>query len=205
MQDLPKLFGSGERVGVTIFDRRWAFSANKNNLADAAAKHTAGAPAESGATAESDFYLAGRIRLAEAGMKVTASEERLIRGVPLTSGPRVLLRPSFALTIDDARSKISGGSVAEEATLVLDGEGIRLENVELAGRAGLVVKACAGANVTVKNLLVDNDGFELIPLSDEELQSESTPEYLRIRGYRIENRGAKVCVFTEPGEYVVDR
>ena len=204
MQDLPKLFGPGESVGVTIFDRRWAFSANKNNLAEAAAKHTAGAPSESGATAESDFYLAGRMRLAQAGMKVSEAEETLICGVPFTSGPRVLLRPSFALTVDEARAKIAGGSIAGDATLVLDGEGIRVENVELAGRSGLVVKACSGAKVTVKNLSIDNEGFELVPLTGEELESESTPEYLRIRGYRIENRGAKVCVFTEPGEYVVD-
>lgn len=35
MQDLPKLFGADEKVGVTIFNRRWSFSANKNNITDA--------------------------------------------------------------------------------------------------------------------------------------------------------------------------
>ena len=62
MQDLPKLFGPAESVGVTIFDRCWSFSANKNNTTDAAAKAAAGSPPESGSTAEADFYLAGRTR-----------------------------------------------------------------------------------------------------------------------------------------------
>jgi len=57
--------------------------------------------------------------------------------------------------------------------------------------------------VTVKNLKVENDGFELVKLTDEEQNSTATPEYLRIRGYRIENRGAAVYEFNEPGEYTL--
>lgn len=204
MQDLPKLFGAEEKVGVSIFDRRWSFSANKNKMADAAVKHAAGGPSESAATAESDFYLAGRMKLAAAGVQGSESAEELIRGVPFTRGPRVLLRPSFALTLNEVRSKISGGSIADEATLILDGKDITLENVELAGRSALLIKACDGAKVTVKNLKVENDGFELVKLTDEEQASDATPEYLRIRGYRIEDRGAKRYEFTEPGEYVVE-
>ena len=201
MQDLAKLFGPDEKVGVSIFNRQWSFSANKNNLVDAAAKHAAGGPPESGASAESDFYLAGRMKLTATGMQVTPSAEELILDIPFTRGPRVILRPSFALTLDEVRSKISGGSISDEATLLLDGENIQLKNVTLAGRSALVIKACPGATVLVENLTVENDGFELIPLTDEEQSSESTPEYLRIRGYRIENRGAFIHEFTEPGTY----
>ncbi len=201
MQDLPKLFEPGEKAGVTIFNRRWCFSANKNNIKDAAAKHAAGGPPESGATAESDFYLAGRMKLAAAGVKVEAAKEELIRAIPFTRGPRVLLRPAFAMTLDEVRSKISGGSIADEATLVLDGRDIRLENVELSGRSALVIKACDGAKVTVKNLKIENGGFELVKLTDEEQNSSATPEYLRLRGYRIENCGAQIAVFNKPGEY----
>lgn len=201
MQDLPKLFGAEEKVGVSVFDRVWAFSANKNNIVDAAAKHTAGGPPESGATAESDFYWASRTKLAAAGMKVNTAEKELILGIPMTPGPRALLRPAFALTLDEVRSKISGGSISGDATLVLDGETITLENVEITAGSGLVIKACSGANVTVKNLKVENAGFELVKLTAEEQASHETPEYLRIRGYRIENRGAAVYEFTEPGDY----
>jgi UDP-sugar pyrophosphorylase len=201
MQDLPKLFGPDEKPGVTIFDRRWAFSANKNNIKDAAAKHTAGGPPESGATAESDFYLTGRMKLAAAGATVETADEELILGIPFTPGPRVLLRPSFAMTLAEVREKIKGGKISGQATLVLDGKDITLENVEITDGSALVVKAAAGAKVTAENLTVKNDGFEIVKLTDAEQNSSDIPEYLRIRGYRIETRGAKICEFIEPGEY----
>lgn len=201
MQDLPKLFGPGEKTGVTVFDRRWCFSANKNNIKDAAAKHAAGGPPESGATAESDFYLAGRMKLAAAGVKVETAEEELILGIPFTPGPRVLLRPSFALTLDEVREKIKGGKISGDATLVLDGQDITLENVEIIAGSALVIKAADSAQVSVKDLKVENDGFELVPLTAAEQNSTAIPEYLRLRGYRIENRGAKICEFSKPGEY----
>jgi len=203
MQDLPKLFGPEEKAGVSVFDRPWCFSPNKNNILDAAAKQTHGTPPESAATAESDFYLAGRMRLKAAGMSVVEADTELVCGVALTPGPRVILRPSFALTLNEVREKISGGSIADEATLVLDGEGIRLENVTLAGRSALVIHACPGASVTVKDRVVENDGFEIVKLTDVELADSETPEYLRIRGYRIENRGAEIHEFTQPGDYTV--
>lgn len=201
MQDLPKLFGPDEKPGVTIFDRRWSFSANKNNIKDAAAKHIAGGPPESGATAESDFYLTGRMKLAAAGVTVETADEELILGIPFTPGPRVLLRPSFAMTLAEVREKIKGGKISGRATLVLDGKDITLENVKITDGSALVVKAAAGAKVTAENLKIENEGFEIVKLTDAEQNSSDTPEYLRIRGYRIENRGAKVCEFSKPGEY----
>jgi UDP-sugar pyrophosphorylase len=201
MQDLPKLFGTDEKVGVTIFDRKWSFSANKNNIKDAAAKHAAGGTPESGTTAESDFYLAGRMRLAAAGVKVETAKEELILGIPFTPGPRVLLRPSFAMTLAEVRAKISGGSISGDATLILDGQDIMLDDVEITPGSALVIKACDGAKVIVKNLKIENDGFDLAKLSAEEQNSPATPEYLRIRGYRIVNRSAKICEFTKPGTF----
>lgn len=203
MQDLPKLFGPDEKIGVTVFDRKWSFSANKNNVKDAAARHAAGGPPESGATAESDFYLAGRMRLSAAGMSVHPENEQFMLGIPFTPGPRVLLRPSFAMTLAEVREKIKGGSISEEATLVLDGKNITLENVEITDGSALVIHAGNGATVTVKNQKIENKGFRLIRLSDEEQNHPETPEYLRLRGYRIENQGAAIYEFNRPGSYSV--
>ena len=61
------------------------YAPNKNNVADAAAKVAAGGPADAGATAENDFYAAGRARLRVAGMRVEEAEEVKILGVPFTS------------------------------------------------------------------------------------------------------------------------
>jgi len=203
MQDLAKLFGSEEKVGVSVFDRRWSFSANKNNITDAAAKAAAGGPPESAASAEADFYLAGRMKLAAAGMKITEAEQKIILDIPVTPGPRVILRPSFALTLDEVRKKIKDGSIAGNATLVLDGKDITLKNVKITAGSALVVKAGKGAKITVKDLKVDNTGFEIVKLTDEEMESANTPEYLKLRGYHLENRGAQICEFPEPGEYTV--
>ncbi len=204
MQDLPKLFGASEKVGVTIFDRFWSFSPNKNNITDAAAKHAAGGPCDASATAENDFYAAGRARLEVAGMKVETAAEELILGVPFTLGPKVIPRPSFALTLAEGRGKVSGGSISGEATLILDGADITLENVELSGKSALIVKACEGAKVTVKGAF-ENEGFELVELTEAERSAESdVPEYLKIRGYKFVNRGAEIHEFAEPGEYVVE-
>lgn len=204
MQDLPKLFGESEKVGVTIFGRMWSFSPNKNNIADAAASYAAGSPAGASATAENDFYGAGRARLDVAGMKIAEAGQELILGVPFTLGPKVILRPSFAMTLDEGRGKISGGSVSGEATLILDGADIMLDGVELSGKSALVVKACEGAKVTVKGKF-ENEGFELVELTEAERSAESdVPEYLKIRGYKFENRGAAIYAFTEPGTYVVE-
>jgi len=203
MQDLPKLFTSGEKVGVTVFDRAWAFSACKNNLADAADKVNKNSPPESASSAENDFHLAGRMKLRMAGMRVVDAPQTTIRGVPLTSGPRVLLRPSFALTISDVVERIHGGSLSGNATLLLSGD-VHLENVVIPDGATLVVSAVPGARVTVKDLTVPvGAGFDLVELSDAEMASTAVPEFLRIRGYRIVDRGVRKYEFNQPGEWVI--
>ena len=205
MQDLPKLFGEGEKVGVTIFDRGWTFSANKNNVADAAAKVAAGSPADASASAESDFYYAGRVRLEVAGCTAAVEGQQLILGVPFTQGAKAILRPSFAMSLAEGREKLAGVKLSAGATLILDGKDIALEDVELVGNAALVVKACDGAKVAVVGEQFENDGFELVELTEEERSAESdVPEYLKIRGYKFENRGAAIHVFDEPGEYIVE-
>lgn len=191
MQDLPKSFVSGEKVGVTIFDRVWCFSACKNNLVDAAAKVASDGPPESASSAENDFYLAGRMKLRAAGMEVIDAPQKNLRGIPLTPGPRVILRPSFALTLADVRARISGGSISGEATLVLDGD-VTLENVTIADGGSLVAKAPEGGTLEIKDRIVSRGGavHDFVPLTDAEMASADVPEYLRIRGYRIVAREA---------------
>jgi UDP-sugar pyrophosphorylase len=185
MQDLPKNFTSGEKVGVTVFDRTWCFSACKNNLTDAAQKVIQNGPPESASSAENDFYETGRAKLRAAGMRVEDSPRQMLRGVPFTTGPRVILRPSFALTLAEVREKIHGGSISGDATLILEGD-VRLENVTIPEGSSLVVHAKDAAPTLLKDFNATSASrFTIQPLTDEEMQSEKVPEYLRIRGYRI--------------------
>ncbi|MFA7344068.1 MAG: UTP--glucose-1-phosphate uridylyltransferase [Terrimicrobiaceae bacterium] len=204
MQDLPKLFTSGEKVGVTIFNRAWCFSPCKNNLAEAAGKAAKNGPPESASSAESDFYLAGRMKLRMAGMTVNDVPTQAICGIPFTPGPRVILRPSFALTLDEIKARVKGGSVSGACTVVLDGD-IRLENVTVSGGAALVVSAVRGAAVTVKNLEISSGpGYVLEELTPQETASAETPEHLRIRGYRITGPGVKRFAVSEEGRWEID-
>jgi UDP-sugar pyrophosphorylase len=188
MQDLPKNFTSGEKVGVTVFDRTWCFSACKNNLTDAAQKVIQNGPPESASSAENDFYEAGRTKLRTAGMLVEDGPRQMLRGVPFTTGPRVILRPSFALTLAEVREKIHGGSISGDATLILEGD-VRLENATIPEGASLVVHAKDDAPTSLKDFTATSASrFVIQPLTDEEMQSEKVPEYLRIRGYRIVKR-----------------
>ncbi len=202
MQDLPKLFKSGENVGVTIFDRCWCFSANKNNIIDAKAKHEQGGPPESAATAESDFYLAGRMKLQLAGNTVNEHSEELILGIPFTRGPKVILTPRFALSIGDVKQKIRNLEMSDESTLILDGEDINIDGLKMSGSSALVIRTEKDAKVSIKDKEISNTGFELILLTDDD-SSETAPEYLKIRGFKFKNRGAEILEFNTPGNYEV--
>jgi UDP-sugar pyrophosphorylase len=202
MQDLPKLFTAEQRVGVVVFDRVWCFSANKNKVVDAVAKQLAGGPAESAATAEADFYEAGRMRLRAAGMGVQDAAAVKVQGIEFVPGPRVLLRPSFAMRLSEVKERVQGGWIEDEATLVLDGPDIRLEQVELRGCSGLVISAVPGAVVMVRGRF-ENAGFERVELSEGEMRNMGVPETVRMRGFRMVDRGAAVFRFDEPGSFVV--
>ncbi len=204
MQDLPKLFVSGEKVGVTIFDRVWCFSACKNNLVEAAEKSAKNGPPESASSAENDFYLTGRMKLRGAGMAVKDEPLRSIKGIPFIPGPRVILRPSFALTLEQVKERIRGGSLSGTSTLVLDGE-IELENVTVRDGGSLVITAVNGAKVTVKDLEISGGpSYVLEELTSAEMVAENIPEYLRIRGYRIVDQGVKKFEILEEGHWEID-
>lgn len=204
MQDLPKLFGPEQSVGVTIFHRAWCFSPNKNHVTDAAAKHRAGSPPESAASAESDFYLAGRMKLEAAGMTVETEPAREILGVPFCNGPRVLLRPGFALTLREVREKIQGGHISGSATLILDGPDIHLDHVTLSPGTALQVEAAPGAHVTLHDTLDTSPGYLLKEMSEAECNAPDTPSHLKMRGYTFTPGHRHLLRFTTPGTHNVN-
>lgn len=51
------------------------------------------------------------------------------------------------------------------STLVLEGEGLHLEGLELDG--ALVIKAGPGARVSVRGLKVSNEGWAMVPLPED--------------------------------------
>jgi UDP-sugar pyrophosphorylase len=96
------------------------------------------------------------------------------------------------------KRKVAGGDkikiLSPESVLVVEGEGVVLEDLELDG--ALVVKACAGAKVTVKGLKVSNKGWTYLPASGGD-------EIDALRGFVVEKNETETLVFDKPGEYVV--
>lgn len=113
--------------------------------------------------------------------------------------PRIVWSPSFACTTEDLSTKIDFDRfvVSAESTLILEGEGIRVKSLSLRGT--LIVRASAGARVTIHGLEVTNGGWEWRALEEAEEASEEE----RMRGFRVVKHEARVIEFSGPGEHTI--
>lgn len=203
MQDLAGSYGTGARIGATLFERDWALAALKNKLETAMALAAGNQPSYSAATAESGFYANGRIKLAAAGAKIEEPEQIELHGIPFARGARVVLSPSFALTLKEAASKLRRVYLSRDAGLVIDGEEVCLEDVRLDGAGSLVVRACPGARVTVRGLTLGEPDNPIRELTPEEFRDPGLSPILQMRGYRIDTANQLVIDIDEPGDYLV--
>ena len=74
-------------------------------------------------------------------------------GIPVKYGARVVILPSFGVTLEDIRGRfVEGGNVtiSSESTLVLDGD-ISIKNLSLNG--ALILRATPGTKIRIENLL----------------------------------------------------
>ena len=183
MQDYPKLLQNCDRVGVTQIEKGFCFSACKNDLKSAATKASTGLPAESSSSCEFDFYNLNTEVLKLCGVQVQGEQKKLsLSGIELPGVPRVVLMPSFGVTLKEIRDKIKGNvSITDTSALVLDGD-ISLENVKIDGSAYIVAES--GKTRAVKDLEVTSKNYVEL----NETSSEMEPAYIRIRGYKAGNR-----------------
>lgn len=124
-----------------------------------------------------------------------AQHESDLSGVKVNLGPRVVIDPTFGVGLAAWRKKLPTPwdvKLGKNSTLVLQGElrGLRIESLTLTGT--LVLRMCAGANVTLRKVRVANPGWSFRTFRD------GTPidEAFAIRGYarprhaRTRRRGA---------------
>ena len=79
--------------------------------------------------------------------------ESAVNGIKVLEPPRIVFSPSFAPTLDVARTRFASPSrvsITSRSTLVLDGAGIRVKRLSLDG--ALVVRACEGAFVELTSV-----------------------------------------------------
>ena len=218
MQDFPKLLPPSAAVGFTTFPL-FFYSPVKNNATDAAKKVAKGLAGACPATGEADLYSFARRLI---GMETRLEAPSLLvdgtaqvaapcvcavadggavsyNDVPVELGPAVVLSPSFGVTSTEVAGKVRGGTISARSTLVLDGEDIIVEDLELDG--ALVVRAVAGACVRIKGLKVKNAGWEFVALGAED--DDTAPEELKIRGFKVLKHEERALEFTDPGTYEI--
>ena len=216
MQDVPLLYPAGQgqkapRVGFTELDRFLIFSPVKNNLKDALAKLNQTGYPESASSAESDLYGTNRRLLAMAGcnIRTTGLPTRRFAGLPFEDGARVVLSPSFGVTVAEIRARFPFPDlvyVSERSTLVLDGH-VEIHHLHLDG--ALVVRAAPGARVVIKNFTVVNQGWvqEAVDVDGVTMDTGvvSTDPVELLRAYRLREVESLTVNAPNPGDVVVDR
>lgn len=194
MQDLPKLFKEGQATGVSIFNRRWCFSANKNNISTAMDKLSSQKPPEYAGSAEVDLYEASRLKMLSVCQDLKNMSSELKGGIP--SGPSIYLSSQFALTFKEVESKISKISIADHCQLVIKGKNIRIHNVRMERNSALIIETGKKVSLDIEDLTIANNGYCWEKISDF-----SQPEFIQLRGYRPKNTGALNIKIHNPGHY----
>ncbi|MEW5300045.1 MAG: hypothetical protein WDW36_003005 [Sanguina aurantia] len=202
MQDYPKALPADANVGFTVINQVWAsYSPVKNSPDDALAKFKDGNPTHSATTGELDIYeMSCKSLQQHAGIALPELGQGTFNGLTLPMYPRVVLSPSFATVAADITAKIAPASItlSPDAVLILDGEGITIQGpVRVEG--ALVVRAVAGARVTIGKLIVQNEGWSWQPL----VAGEPASEIEKMRGFRVVKHATEELVFSVPGDYQV--
>src|SRR3989338_1512397 len=197
MQDAALWFST---VGATHFEKRHVFSPVKNNLVTGARNPANGLYPDAMPTGEADFHKHFRRLLQRAEVQINVEgNPATARGVPYQAGAKVVLRPRFAQTVREIIEKIKGGSITDRSTLIIDGEHVVLENLQLDG--ALIIRTAPDVTLTIRNATVTNAGWHFVELTDEEIRDPTVSSELKVRGYRLDKRGERVIELSEPGDY----
>lgn len=204
MQDYPRLLGPTAKVGFTQLDRFMSFSAIKNNIVDGVAKHDSTGFSETAAAAESDLYLLNSTLMRLAGPSVCIENSRntvQMAGIPITTGPRIVLSPAFAVTQQEMREALRGSNIkiSERSSLLLKGQGrTNLTRLQLDG--ALTVDAVNGSTIALIDCRETNDGMELQPV---DVKDPCTDQRFAVRGYRPLWKGQRLIQTEFAGEVLV--
>lgn len=197
MQDYPKLLPADARVGFVQFERGQCFSAVKNAIADAAAKHAAGLPPESAGTGEADLYALHRGYLAACGAELAEAPPQRLGGIDLPLFPIVVLSPALVTDLARLKQKLRNVKLTAGSALVLMGDDIDIDGLQLDG--ALVIDARHGARVEVRGLSVQNAGWEAAPLPPDATHDEETA----MRGFSLLRHATETLRFEGRGVYRV--
>ncbi len=201
MQEFPTVLNAEEsaHVGFTQAAANICFSPVKNAVADGAVLQAKGTPPGTAATGESDQYTAQRVFLQSHGCKVEDAEPVVYSGITVVPGPSIVMKPDFVCCPGDLKVKFpfpEKVSITSRSTLIVKGAGVVIESLELDGC--LVVEADPGETLTIKDLVVKNEGWVQVPVEDSET------EIVRMRGFVIDRKVTKKVEAHSDKEIVPD-
>jgi len=196
MQDFPTTLEGAEteKVGFTSLSSDLCFSPVKNATTDGAALQAKGSPPGVAATGEADQSSAVCELLRSHGCTVHEGGKVTFINIDIRSGPDCVLKPSFATCVTEFKKKFpnpSAVSISGRSSLVLSGDGLVIESLNLDG--ALVIECEEGASGAIQDLSVTNEGW--VKVSDE----ASKDEVIRIRGYHISKLETEKIVFKQDG------
>lgn len=153
-------------------------------------------------SAESDEYIQNQRKLKFAGVDVPVDHFNnfvSIAGIPVTSGPRIVLSPSFAISRTEILEKFKGdvNKISKFSSLVLGGENLSIKDLDLDG--ALVIKTGENIHVQVDGLKVQNNGWKFV----ENHAVVEYPDSLSIRGYTMMKNETREYLLFDPGNYVI--
>ena len=153
-------------------------------------------------SAESDKYIQNQRKMKFSGVDVPVDDINdlvSVAGIPVTSGPRIVLCPAFAVSQEEILEKIQGddNKITKRSSLVLEGHHLSIKNLDLDG--ALVIRTGDDTHVSVDGLKVQNKGWEL---KENEAGTEY-PETVAIRGYTMTKHETREYLLYDPGSYVI--
>mmetsp|Transcript_13314 Transcript_13314/g.24988 ORF Transcript_13314/g.24988 Transcript_13314/m.24988 type:complete len:760 (-) Transcript_13314:3209-5488(-) len=196
MQDFPNILSgdAAKHVGFTSIASELCFSPVKNATEDGVALQMNGTAPGVAATGEADQYAAIRKIMRSIGCIVEDAAEETFNGISVIPGPEIVVRPSFAVCPAEYKCRFPEPSkikISKRSSLVISGN-VVIESLDLDG--ALVIECEEGASGTISGLVVNNKGWEKIAEN-----SNDSPEYVRIRGYKIKKEETKEIVFKKDG------
>lgn len=206
MQDFPKLLVREvpkAKVGFTSFERWVAFSPAKNDLSTARSAAKSGEPAGSAGSCEFDFYHYHFRRTVE-NDKASTKTQTLGGVVDIYDGPKIVFKPSFAITQKDVDEKVSSLTVEDDGLLVVDGDNVQIKSLTVKKGALFLQNLRHDATLVVDGYELDqdhNDFFHDIP--DDHIPEAKPSD--QIRGFVANFEDAVKITLDKPGTYVLGK
>ena len=103
------------------------------------------------------------------------------QGIKIREGAKILLMPSFGVTLREIQNKFSGFcKITRQSVLILSGEETSIKDLDLDGT--LITD---GSQELIEGEVKNNKYVKYVNLDPKVDDMETTPEILKIRGYKL--------------------